>query len=462
MKSFSLFILLLISGIVFSQSTFEKRYGSTDDDKAYSVVETYDGNYVFTGETRSTISNYQIVYTVKIDMDGDTIWTRKEEVDHSRGLSIIETQDSCLLIAGELLINDELSPLLVKYDTDGNTIWVKNYSNFIFSSGAFKIVETYNGNLAFTCTDNGAGSIMGLASNGNYEWKKTYVAENRKCIGLSVTDDNGIVTSGSLDTEPSYTNSWILKFNEDLSPGWEEAYGGEDTRSGAYDITKSKHGGYISCGSWFDGNVILHGQIYMIKMDSEGNMEWEQMISGSSSEDDLRGVGVAVADDGYIACGNYQENAGDNDIYLVKLDTLGDTEWTQSFGGSAEDKSTSIIITSDGGYLISGYTYNNTMGGSDAYIIKTDELGQIINTSQVAKEEEIQIFPNPFNNSFRIESQEGINEIIIQNLDNKIIEHIKVSNANISEIDLSAHASGIYLLSIIYDDRIVQKKVLKI
>lgn len=460
MKHLILTLLLLFSFSSYSQTMFERHYGGVDNDIANSIYETSDGYYVFTGETRSTTSYLQVVFTVKLDIYGDTIWTRTAELNNSSGLCIIETQDNNLVVSGRQLIGDETCPILIKYDSEGNIIWTKEYSEYS-SSGAYSVVERMNGELVFTCKDDGHGKIIGTDHSGNYQWKKTFI---RFCYGLNATDEDGLILSGSFDVDGPYTKSWLTKINSDINYEWLETFGGENTRSGAYDIIPTQDGGYIACGTWFNSSVILYGHIFIIKVDVDGNLQWEKMIPGQNSEDDLRGLAITAREDGYIICGNYQEMTGYDDLYLLKIDLNGDTSWSKRIGGSYADKATDIISTSDGGFLVSGYTYNNTFGGTDAYLLKMDAYGHLVHIESELKPDDMKLIPNPFSNAFKIQSVEGINEIIIHSLDNKLIQNIKLTQFDQREIDidLSTQKPGFYLVSIVYEDKIEQRKILKI
>jgi len=105
---------------------------------------------------------------------------------------------------------------------------------------------------------------------------------------------------------------------------------------------------------------------------------WTRTYGGSDDND----YGYSVqqtTDGGYIVAGyTYSYTSGSEDIYLIKTDSSGDTLWTRTYGGIDDDRGYSVQQTSDGGYIIAGETYSYGAGLSDLYLIRTNDLGDTL------------------------------------------------------------------------------------
>ena len=94
-----------------------------------------------------------------------------------------------------------------------------------------------------------------------------------------------------------------------------------------------------------------------------------------------QGLGEATCvrqtkDSGYVIVGfNYDEISHEIDAVILKTNESGDSLWLNTFGGTSDDKAHSIEETTDGGFIITGYTESEGAGGKDVYLIKTDEHG---------------------------------------------------------------------------------------
>lgn len=149
-------------------------------------------------------------------------------------------------------------------------------------------------------------------------------------------------------------------------------FGGEKDEQGR-DIELTADSGFIMVGSTSSFGA-GNSDIYLVKVDSNINHQWSAAIGHQYTE-----FGHAVkqtADKGYIICGYTNSiGAGNYDAYLVKTDSVGKLEWEQTYGGFGWDFAYDVEVTPDGGYLLVGETHSLGAGNADAYLIKTDKDG---------------------------------------------------------------------------------------
>ena len=134
-------------------------------------------------------------------------------------------------------------------------------------------------------------------------------------------------------------------------------------------------GGYIIVGSMYTND---YRDVWLIKTDGNGNEIWNQTF-GTESESESGYSVLQTSDGGYIIAG-YTESygAGYNDIWLIKTDANGNEIWNQTHGGNGQDNGYSIKQTIDGGYIVAGTTSSWGAGSSDIWLLKTDENGDHI------------------------------------------------------------------------------------
>lgn len=153
---------------------------------------------------------------------------------------------------------------------------------------------------------------------------------------------------------------------------WSKTYGGVGDEV-AHSLVYTSDGGYALAGytvsfgaGWED--------FWLVKTDEFGNMEWNQTYGGIDA--DLAFSLVETSDGGYAIAGKtYSFGAEGSDFWLVKTDEFGNIEWSERYGGPGEDSGHSLVETSDGGFAIAGLTYSYGAGASDFWLVKTDRYG---------------------------------------------------------------------------------------
>jgi len=243
--------------------------------------------------------------------------------------------------------------------------------------------------------------IAKLDSLGNFQWQKIIGGSNDDIANsVQQTIDGGYIVAGysssnDFDISGNHGNNdcTIVKLNGNGNIEWQKCIGGVGNEI-AYNIKETNDGGYIVVGksNSNDGFLVNNNGGYeflIVKLDSLGNTQWVKSIGGSN--DEIAYSVQQTIDGGYIIAGqtnsedfDIQGNHGGIDCFIVKLNENGNTEWQRCIGGTSEDVANSIQQTQDFGFIIGGYTSSNNYdisgnhGGKDFLYLKLDSNGNII------------------------------------------------------------------------------------
>jgi hypothetical protein len=285
--------------------------------------------------------------------------------------SVRQTSDSGYIVVGSTLI---------KTDAKGNIIWAKTYGGTDWDY-ATSVQQTSDGGyiVAGYTASFGEGGwdifLIKTDAKGNIQWAKTYGGTSWD-IASSVqqTSDGGYIVVGwTLSFGAGNWDIFLIKTDAKGNIQWAKTYGGTDDDS-AYSVQQTSDGGYIVAGytrSFGEGSDIL-----LIKTDANGNIQWAKTYGGESSE---RASSVQqTSDGGYIVAGYTNSfGAGEVDIFLIKTDANGNIQWAKTYGGARDDRAFSVQQTSDGGYIVAGETESFGAGERDIFLIKTDAKGNM-------------------------------------------------------------------------------------
>ena len=198
---------------------------------------------------------------------------------------------------------------------------------------------------------------------------------------------------------------WVLFFTnisvqaQQPTLAWQKLLGGEGIEEGRITLQTSD-GGYIMAGNTASSNTgdvgtnHENGSIdcWVVKMNALGVIQWQKLLGGSGNE--LVTMMQQTADGGYIISAyTNSSNTGDigtnhggaYDYWIIKLDALGNITWQKLLGGNGEDRASSVKQTTDGGYIVEGYSYSSNSGDvagtnhgdADIWVVKLDALGNI-------------------------------------------------------------------------------------
>jgi len=219
----------------------------------------------------------------------------------------------------------------------------------------------------------------------NIEWERIFGGSNYDAsYAVQQASDGGYIIAGNTRSfGAGCMDAYLIKTDKNGYKKWEKTFGNisEDYFRA---IEKTTEGGYIIagtingyCGGWSSQD----GDAYLVKINSSGTKLWEKNFGGSRGD-----YGYSVqqtSDGGYILAGgshSYSYGGWCEDFYLIKTDNQGNKVWEKSHGWGENDEARSVQQTTDGGYILAGYTYGYKASSCDVnqidvYLVKTDPNG---------------------------------------------------------------------------------------
>jgi len=511
MKTLTLFLAILLTSIIANAQAptiqWEKCYGGSSSDIANSINQTNDGGYIVAGYSYSTDGDVSgnhgndDYWIVKLNAIGDTLWTKtfggsNDDIANS----IIQTNDNGYIVAGySSSIDGDVNGnhggndyWILKLDEIGDTLWTKSLggSSDDFaksinqtSDGGY-IIAGYSYSIDGDVSENHGNRdywIIKLNEIGDTIWTKTFGGTNHDIANSIIqTNDSSYIIAGytsSINGDVSENHGvndyWIIKLNATGDTIWTKSFGGTADDK-AISIDKTSNSGYIIGGysSSIDGDINgNHGDFdyWIVKLNDTGDTLWTKSLGGSNY--DLAISIKQTNDGGYIISGysnsndgDVNENMGESDYWILKLNAIGDTLWTKTIGGSNYDAANSIIQTNDGGYIIAGYSYSidgdvsGNHGVIDYWIVKLSP--DTLNSVSVINQKDFILYPNPSTGNIQITmNNEQIGSTIqIVNINGEIVKQFKIQNSEF-KIDLSKQAKGIYFVKLISESGVSTQKV---
>ena len=221
--------------------------------------------------------------------------------------------------------------------------------------------DVENDNLTFEIVDSPKNGTVSISGNNTTFNANTVGSDTFTYRATDGTDESNVAT---------------VYISISNGSRFEKTFGGNNS-DWANSVQETSDKGYI-----FTGMTLSYGSgtedIYLIKTDIFGVKEWDKTF-GKSYEKNYSSSVQQAFDEGYILAGSSQcLICTDYDIYLIKTDSSGNLEWDQTFGGSDNDWANSVQQTSDGSYILTGRTKSFGNGNFDIYLVKIDSEGNRI------------------------------------------------------------------------------------
>jgi hypothetical protein len=369
-----------LASIASAQTSWQRIYGGTGDDEGHSVRQTADGGYIIAGYSLSFEEWADDVYLVKTNAQGDTLWTRTYGgTSNDWGNSVQQTSDGGYIIAGWThSIGVAYDVYLVKTNASGDTLWSRTYGG-PSTEGGYSVQQTTDGGyiIAGNTDSYGTGGdnvyLIKTNAQGDTLWTRTYGGEDQdEAYSVAQTSDGGYIIAGKTHSfGAGGEDVYLLRIDASGDTLWTRTFGHSGSDDVGSSVQQTTDGGFIIAGyrSAYDPVFV---DVYVIRTDASGDTLWTRMYGGADWDFDRGDAVQQTADGGYIIAGTtHSFGAGGDDVYLLKTDASGDTLWTRTFGGPDRDWGASVQQTSDGGYIVTGYT-SDAGWNRDVYLVKTN------------------------------------------------------------------------------------------
>lgn len=510
-----IFCFLFTVSQLWSQSPaiqWERSYGGAGEDLGNAIVATSDGGYVFISASNSTngdvvgnpyaysslfVTSY---WVVKVDALGVIEWqSTLGGFYDDRPTALKQTADGGFIIAGfsesyDGNITGHVSGYdywIVKLSATGTLEWQK-IAGGNREDRAMDIIQTTDGGYAVigfsTSTLPAAHGmyeiwLVKLSPAGIIEWHKAYGgSRDDQGYGLLQTTDGGYLiagktasVNGNITLNHGATDAWVIKTDNLGIIEWQKTFGGTGEDSGTA-LTIAPDGNYILLGDTTstDGDVTSnHGSydLWVIKMDTSGNILWQQTYGGTEHQMVDLGNIENTTDGGFVFCGRsfaggIPGHRGSQDAYIVKIDGEGTMQWQRPVGGGNYDSAAEVHQTSDNGYIMIGYNSNSIVGTRDwsvnqgtydAWVVKFDPDPLLnIETKPLRK---LFIYPNPAKNELYLQTSDNLEKAYIT-ISNMMGQKVLETNAK-RIINVSNFFPGVYNIVVTSGNSIYKLKFIK-
>lgn len=473
MKVLVLLIILLLSGLGYSQSNFYKQFSSDGYDFGQGIVELPDSSYVITGASSSFQDGPSQMFLLKIDSLGNYDWSHHyggSETDWGRRVKYIENEGFFVGGYTNSSGNGAYDFALWKISENGTEEWFNTYGTsgwermydmaLTADSGLILVGETNN-------TSDGLTDIYIVRTdyNGNVIWENQIENPgNDNALVIEPIDDSTFIIGGYFyNNLTNFKQAWLTRIQDNGVQLWEDVWGDNNHYEIAdldIDVINQKVygvGGKVNA-------ALDQSQLYVLITDESG------VLFNSTTQNNSGEIAVGVtshnAPDRFAVCtsNTSQFSYGKEDLLFFSF-TYNGTYFSSI--GAVQYASTQvlgeIITTYNNGAIAVGYNEDIGPGGSSVFVIRMGKdqpyissnddfsTNPLVSVETVESNQEIIIYPNPASDQLNITSSISSSsdvEVLLLDLIGKEILITKVNGLQETHIDISSVSTGMYVLVI--------------
>jgi hypothetical protein len=357
--------------------TWARTFGGNSDDWAESVQQTSDGGYIVLGSTESLGFGKHDLYLIKTDSRGKEEWSRTfGGIADDQGYCVQQTSDGGYILVGETesFGAGSTDAYLVKTDRLGNEEWSRTFGGED-SDTAQSVAQTLDGGyilagstLSFEAGPYRGAYLVKTDSAGDEQWSSLPGRGSGVVFAVKQTSDGGYILAGY--SHGNEYDMYSVKTDAEGNTEWYRLYDGHGLNDVAQSVSESPDRGFVIAGY----TCTYYGTyVYLVKTDSEGNEQWSRdfgPLRYNQAYDHVK-----TSDGGYIVAGFTHATTGPSQVYLIKTDTDGNSEWERTIVDEEDARAYSIKQTANDGYIVAGFKERGM--GDDVYLIKTDSKGKV-------------------------------------------------------------------------------------
>ena len=392
----------IFSGIYNGWSRMIQRVGV---EIPYSMAIRNDGGFVAAGYSDHPVSFDRDGFIISINFSGDTLWSKHYGGSGSDWInSIVRTFDGGYLIAGA---TDSYGAggsdvWVLATDSLGDTLWSRTYGG-PHDDEAKSALQTDDGGFILVGSSNDGTDdllyILKLSSTGDTLWSKVYAGGYHGLTAADIAGCSGFLVAGYVEDGPYGNDDAVLMNFDDLGDTlWTRAYGGTNVDQ-FNDIAISSDSLIIMTGNTRSYGIPMFTSIYAVKTNLLGDTLWTNYFGGGMTNYTANGIDFR-SDGRAVICGSISQS-GVSNIYILYLDSDGDTTDTHIYGTVSNDMSYAVSSFPDSGIAIVGKTFK--YGTNDFWLMKIGN--EVYNDVQESnpdlprQKQVLQAYPNPFNSS---------------------------------------------------------------
>lgn len=316
-----------------------------------------------------------------------TVWQKiygEKEDDIANGVVMLEEGD--VAVVGECKsFNAERSDICVtRVNKKGDTLWRKMLGGKKRDRGV-SISRAKDGNLlilgsgySFKKSNGRDLYIAKLSLDGKLMWEKSFGGERDEFAGgIAGTNDGGVLAVGSTESfsKKGYRDIYIVRLDKEGNELSVKTIGGK-LNDDAKALTRTADGNFVMVGSR-ELKRSGDADFFMMKLNQKGEKVWARTL-GQNENDELLSVAPTPAG-GIVATGKTRSyNSEQTDLAVMNFDKNGKLIWFKIYGFKYYDEGTAVTMTKNGGYVVAGKTNSMGKGDFDAYVLALSAKGKLL------------------------------------------------------------------------------------